>query len=98
MSDAESHDQRQHHHQQAGQKVVQLEILPMFINLGRIEKKICLSQGCGYASLECGSGSSLHLNADPDPAFHFTADPEPALHQSDANLRPLVYRPSPAPF
>jgi hypothetical protein len=39
MSDAESHHQSQHHHQQPGQKVVQLEILPMFINLGRKEKK-----------------------------------------------------------
>jgi|LakMenE01Jun11ns_1017448.scaffolds.fasta_scaffold7944219_1 hypothetical protein len=50
MSDAESHDQSQHHHQQAGQKVVQLEILPMLINLGRIEKS-WLSQVCGYVSL-----------------------------------------------
>ncbi len=41
-----------------------------------------------------------HFNADPDPAFHSSADPDPdpALHQSDGNLRPLVYRPSRAPF
>jgi hypothetical protein len=31
-----------------------------------------------------------HCNADPDP--------DPALRQSDANLWPLVYRPSQAPF
>ncbi len=47
-----------------------------------------------------------HFNADPDPAFHFNADPDlvfhvnvdpdldPDPHQGDANLRPLVYRPS----
>ncbi len=62
MSDAESHDQSQHHHQQAGQKVVQLEILPMFINLGRVEKKLPIT-GLRIivtlmrirASLKCGS-------------------------------------------
>ncbi len=36
--------------------------------------------------------------ADPYPTFHFDADPEPAPHRSDANLRPLVYRPSIAKF
>jgi hypothetical protein len=43
----------------------------------------------------------LHVNADPDPIFYFYADPDPASpppHQSDANLRPLVFRPSTAPF
>jgi hypothetical protein len=35
----------------------------------------------------CGSGSDCHFNADSDPAHH-----------SDINLRPLVYRPSRAPF
>jgi hypothetical protein len=30
-----------------------------------------------------------HFNADPDPSFQ-----DPAPHQSDAYLRPLVYRPS----
>ncbi len=39
----------------------------------------------------------LYLNADPDPTSHFNADPYPA-HQNYANLRPLVYRPSRAPF
>ncbi len=49
-----------------------------------------------------------HLNADSDLAFHFTADQDPtghvyadpdhAPHESEANLRPLVYRPSRAPF
>jgi hypothetical protein len=51
-----------------------------------------------------------HFNAELDPAFHFDADsdlallfnedpdPDPAPHQSNANLRPLVYRPSRAPF
>jgi hypothetical protein len=38
--------------------------------------------------------------ADPNPFFHFNADAEPdaAPHQSDANLRPLVYRPSRPPL
>ncbi len=36
--------------------------------------------------------------ADPDPAFHFFEDPDPVLLQSDGNLRPLVYRPSRAPY
>ncbi len=39
---------------------------------------------------------SHHVSAvlDMDPTFHFKADPDPDLasHQSDANLRPLVYR------
>jgi hypothetical protein len=35
---------------------------------------------------------TFHFNADPDPTFHFNADPDLAPHQSDANLRPLVYR------
>ncbi len=53
---------------------------------------------------------AVHFNADPepafpfnadtnpDPAFHFKVDLDPALLQSDGNLRPLVYRPSRAPF
>ncbi len=41
---------------------------------------------------------ALRFNADPDPALHFNADPDPALLQIDGNLRPLVYRPSRAPF
>jgi hypothetical protein len=38
--------------------------------------------------------------ADPDLTFHFNAYPEPdrASHLRDANLRPLGYRPSRAPF
>ncbi len=37
---------------------------------------------------------------DPDLTFPFNAYPEPdrAAHLSDANLRPLVYRPSRAPY
>ncbi len=34
--------------------------------------------------------------ADPDTTVYFDADPAP--RQSNANLRPLVYRPSMAPF
>ncbi len=41
---------------------------------------------------------AFHFNADPDPSFHYNADPDPAPHQSDGNLRPLVFRPSRAPF
>jgi hypothetical protein len=43
-------------------------------------------------------GPVFHSDADhdADPAFHFNADPDPdpdpPPHQSDANLRPLVYR------
>jgi hypothetical protein len=44
----------------------------------------------------------FHLNADldMDATFHFNADllPDPAPHQSDANLQPLAFRPSTAPF
>jgi hypothetical protein len=47
----------------------------------------------------------LNFYSDPDPTFHFTADLDstfhfnatpmhPAPHQSNANRRPLVYRPS----
>jgi hypothetical protein len=37
-----------------------------------------------------------HFKADRDAAFHFKVDHSP--NQSDANLRPLVYRTSRAPF
>jgi hypothetical protein len=52
----------------------------------------------------------INLNSDPDPAFQINVDPDLvfqfnavpdsdlAPHQSDANLRPLVYRPYRAPF
>jgi|LakMenEpi03Aug12_release.lakeMendotaPanAssembly.Ray.scaffolds.fasta_scaffold2890969_1 hypothetical protein len=49
-----------------------------------------------------GPDLAVQLNAVPDPTFHFNADPDPdsdpASHQSYANLRPLVSRPSKAPF
>ncbi len=32
--------------------------------------------------------------ADPDPAIHLNADVVPATHQCDANLRPLIRKPS----
>ncbi len=53
---------------------------------------ICLRK----ATNQSLSGSSFHLNADPDPAFYFNADldPDPAHHRGDANLRPLAYKPS----
>ncbi len=41
---------------------------------------------------------SFHLSAKPDRTFHFNAYPDLALRQCDANLRPLVYRPSRSPF
>ncbi len=54
---------------------------------------------------------TFHLDKDPNPTIHFDADSDaashqsnanpasdPAPYQSDANLRPLAYRPSPAPF
>jgi hypothetical protein len=47
---------------------------------------------CLQAAVLCGPRISV---ADP---HHFNADPDPALRQSDANLRPLVCRPSRAPF
>ncbi len=40
----------------------------------------------------------FNFDANLDPPFHFVADPDPAPHQSDANLRPLVYRTLKAPF
>ncbi len=49
-----------------------------------------------------GPDLAVQLNAVPDPTFHFNADPDPdsdpTSHQIYANLRPLVYRPSKAPF
>jgi hypothetical protein len=39
-----------------------------------------------------------HFNAVPDPAFPFNAYPDPAPLQDDANLRPLFYRHSRAPY
>ncbi len=39
-----------------------------------------------------------YFYADPYIAFHSNAEPDPAPHQSDRNLRPLVCRPSRAPF
>ncbi len=49
--------------------------------------------------------TTFHFGADPDLSFHFDADSErtfqfdmdPDPHQSDANLRPLICRPSMAP-
>jgi hypothetical protein len=43
---------------------------------------------------------AFHFNADPDtdPVFHFYMDSDNPPHQSDANLHPLVYRPSRALF
>ncbi len=43
---------------------------------------------------------SFYVNVDPDPNFNFNTDPDPAPDQRDAiaNLRPLVYGPSRAPF
>jgi hypothetical protein len=48
------------------------------------------NQGCGSASLQCGSNFSLEC--DLDPRFHFSTDPDldPA---HIAKRRPLVYRP-----
>ncbi len=48
----------------------------------------------------------MDLVPDPDPTFHFDTDLDPILtvmridpapYQSDANMRLLVYKPSPAP-
>jgi hypothetical protein len=45
---------------------------------------------------------TFHFDADQDPdaIFHFDVDlhPDPASYQSDANLQPLVYRPSTSPM
>ncbi len=46
-------------------------------------------QGCGSASLKCGSRSIFHYNADSQSTFkfsHFLADPDPVPHQSDTIL------------
>jgi hypothetical protein len=44
----------------------------------------------------------FYFVADPDPTFHCDVgpnpNPAPALHLSDANLLPLAYRSSTAPF
>jgi hypothetical protein len=41
---------------------------------------------------------SFHIDADPGATFHFFVDQDLVTRQSDANLRPLVYGPSTAPF
>ncbi len=41
---------------------------------------------------------AFYLIADPDPAFNFNANLDPDLHHSNDTVRPLVYRPSRAPF
>jgi hypothetical protein len=41
---------------------------------------------------------TFHSDEDPDPIFHSEEDSDPVPYQSDANLRPLVYRSSSAPF
>ncbi len=55
-------------------------------------------------ALDLDPDPTFNFDADPDPAPHpdpsrkFIADlypdPDPALQQSNADLRPLVYRPS----
>jgi hypothetical protein len=51
-------------------------------------------------SLLCGfdPDPAYYLNADPDPTFNLDEDPDPSSHQSDASVRPMVSRPSRAPF
>ncbi len=62
--------------------------------------------------MDTEANPSFHFDSYPDPTFHFDADPNPTFHfdavkppypdpvhrQSDENLRPIVYRPSTAPF
>ncbi len=45
-----------------------------------------------------GIGSRFRFDAYPNPSFHFDADSDPRPHESDANLRPLVYKLSTAPL
>ncbi len=40
---------------------------------------------------------TFHFNEDPNPIFQFDAGLDPAPQQSDANLRPLVFRSFAAP-
>jgi hypothetical protein len=49
---------------------------------------------------ETDSDLAFHFNADPDPTVHKNANPnpDPAPHQSEANLRPQVYKRSRATF
>jgi hypothetical protein len=70
----------------------------------RVHQRECLplgrEQGEDMVILESRVADPHPFNTDPDPFFHFIADLdlESAPHQSDANLRPLVYRPSRASF
>ncbi len=68
--------------------------------VGLIAHKEFQNEGCGSASLKCGSASGsgsgpfFHFNAISYPNFYFNADPDDAAsYRSDANLRPLVNRP-----
>jgi hypothetical protein len=49
---------------------------------------------------ETDADLAFYFNADPDPNFPFNANPnlDPAPHQSDANLRPQVYKRSRTTF
>jgi hypothetical protein len=81
--------------------------LPMLTGEG---KKVVISAlaGWGGARVNLRKGGCCtvqtqvavqhHFKADTDPNFHFNADPDPAPRQSNANLRPLIYRPSMTPF
>ncbi len=47
-----------------------------------------------YPSFHFYPDPSFHFYPDQDPPLYYNPDPDPdpALHQSDANLRPVVYK------
>jgi hypothetical protein len=68
----------------------------MYKNMAERVRQLIKLEGGGEGCWQgCDRDPSFHFNTDPDPTFHFIAGPDLAQHdQSDANLRPLVYRAS----
>jgi hypothetical protein len=54
------------------------------------DENLCFS----FLILDADPDQSFHSNADQDPTYHLNADPDRILIKVNANLRPLVYRPS----
>jgi hypothetical protein len=48
------------------------EYMKLIYNVFKIQNMARHDQGCGPASLKCGSVQypAFHLSADPDPTFH----------------------------
>jgi hypothetical protein len=70
--------------------------VPQYVYVRVGESTVPSVRGAEPHHFNAGPDLSFHLNAAQDPTFHFNSDLDP--DQSDANLPPLVYRPSMTPF